>query len=82
MDFREKKLKLIKRNIENLRNEMILTYVKNGADMRNARVLEISQLLDEQLNHYEKCRKRGRTASNGHTYAYRPRRATNLSVQV
>ncbi|MFB9273464.1 Spo0E family sporulation regulatory protein-aspartic acid phosphatase [Cohnella cellulosilytica] len=82
MDFRDKKLKLIKRNIENLRNEMILAYVKNGADMRNAQVLEISQLLDEQLNRYEKCRTTARTASNGHTFVYRPRRATNLSVQV
>jgi hypothetical protein len=82
VEFREMKLKVIKRNIENLRNEMILAYVKNGADMRNSRVLEISQLLDEQLNRYEKCRKRTRTASNGYTFVYRLRRATNLSVHV
>ncbi|MFC4597027.1 Spo0E family sporulation regulatory protein-aspartic acid phosphatase [Cohnella hongkongensis] len=80
MEFRELKLKVIKRNIENLRNEMILAYVKNGADMRNSRVLEISQLLDEQLNRYEKCRKPARTSSKGHAFVYRPRRAKNFSV--
>lgn len=47
------KLITIKQKIENLRNEMVMTYVQNGADMRDPQVLRVSQLLDELLNHYE-----------------------------
>ncbi|TFE24240.1 aspartyl-phosphate phosphatase Spo0E family protein [Cohnella luojiensis] len=49
------KLKTIKKRIENLRHEMVLTYVQNGADMSDPQVLHVSQLLDEQLNRYEQC---------------------------
>jgi hypothetical protein len=49
------KLITIKKRIENLRHEMVLTYVQNGADMSDPQVLHVSQLLDEQLNRYEQC---------------------------
>ena len=51
----EHKLKTAKQRIESLRNEMMQTFVNNGADMRDPQVLHLSQLLDEQLNRYERC---------------------------
>ncbi len=48
-------LRTIKQRIENLRNEMVLTFIQNGADMNDPQVLRLSQLLDEQLNRYEQC---------------------------
>jgi len=80
VEFMDLKLKALKRNIENLRNEMVLAYVKNG-NMRNPQVLEISQLLDEQLNRYEKCQRRVKAAKAGHRFVYVPRRGENLSAQ-
>lgn len=45
-------LKSISQKIENLRHEMVLTYVQSGSNMSDPHVLHISQLLDEQLNCY------------------------------
>jgi hypothetical protein len=46
------KLRVIRRKIENLRNGMILTFIQMGSDLNHPEVLRLSQLLDEQLNHY------------------------------
>lgn len=55
-----RELKIIKRRIENLRNDMVLTFIQSGAELSNPEVLRLSQLLDEQLNQYDKCvRKHG-----------------------
>lgn len=51
------KLKRIMQRIENLRNEMVLSFVQNGADMSNPQVLRLSQLLDDQLNRFERCKR-------------------------
>jgi len=81
MEFREKRLTALKRNIENLRNEMVLAYVKNG-DMRHAQVLEISQLLDEELNRYAKCQQRARAAAKaGHRFVYHSRRSESVTAR-
>jgi hypothetical protein len=49
------KLRVIRRKIENLRNDMILTFIQKGTDLNHPEVLRLSQLLDEQLNHYNQC---------------------------
>ncbi|RED57163.1 aspartyl-phosphate phosphatase Spo0E family protein [Cohnella lupini] len=48
-------LRTIKQRIENLRNEMVLMFIQNGARMNDPQVLRLSQLLDDQLNRYERC---------------------------
>ncbi|WP_239618709.1 aspartyl-phosphate phosphatase Spo0E family protein [Cohnella mopanensis] len=50
------RLRKMRRRIENLRNKMVLAFVHNGADMNHPQVLRLSQLLDEQLNRYERCK--------------------------
>jgi hypothetical protein len=49
------KIRVIRRKIENLRNDMILTFIQEGTDLNHPEVLRLSQLLDEQLNHYGQC---------------------------
>lgn len=51
------KLSLIMLRIENLRNEMVQSFMQNGTDMSNPQVLRLSQLLDDQLNKYERCKR-------------------------
>lgn len=48
-------VRIIKKRIEYLRKEMILTFIQNGADTSHPEVLHLSQLLDKQLNCYEEC---------------------------
>lgn len=50
----DRELRTIRRKIENLRNDMVLTFIQEGAELSNLEVLRLSQLLDEQLNRYEK----------------------------
>ncbi|QMV40890.1 aspartyl-phosphate phosphatase Spo0E family protein [Cohnella cholangitidis] len=50
------RIRKMRRRIENLRNKMVLAFVQNGADMSHPQVLRLSQLLDEQLNRYERCK--------------------------
>jgi len=52
---KSKELKAIRKKIEILRNEMTLAFVQNGADISHSKVLHLSQLLDEQLNRYDRC---------------------------
>ena len=52
---RDKEVKTLKRRIEILRKDMILAFDQYGADMSNPNVLRLSQLLDEQLNRYDRC---------------------------
>lgn len=47
------KLRIMRRKIENLRNDMILTFFQEGNGLGNPKVLRLSQLLDEQLNRYD-----------------------------
>jgi len=47
----------IKARIEVLRQEMNRTFVMNGGDAGDLQVLRLSQLLDEQLNRYEGCKR-------------------------
>lgn len=49
----DRELRIIRRKIENLRNDMVLTFIQEGAELSNPEVLRLSQLLDEQLNTYD-----------------------------
>jgi hypothetical protein len=51
----DRDLRNLGKRIENLRNDMVLTFVHCGTDLSNPQVLHLSQLLDEQLNRYERC---------------------------
>jgi hypothetical protein len=44
----------IRRNIENLRKEMVQTCVQDGVELTHPRVVRLSQLLDKQLNEYDR----------------------------
>ncbi|WP_373230247.1 Spo0E family sporulation regulatory protein-aspartic acid phosphatase [Cohnella sp.] len=50
----DRELRKINRKIENLRNEMVLTFIQAGAELNNPDVIHLSQLLDEQLNRYDR----------------------------
>jgi Spo0E like sporulation regulatory protein len=58
------KLSIIMQRIENLRYEMIQSFLQNGTDMSNPQVLRLSQLLDDQLNKYERCKRDMNGSSN------------------
>lgn len=51
------KLKIMMQKIEKLRSEMVLSFLQNGADISNPQVLRLSQLLDDQLNKYDSCKR-------------------------
>ncbi|RKP56140.1 aspartyl-phosphate phosphatase Spo0E family protein [Cohnella endophytica] len=53
----EGRTRALRNKIERLRNEMVLKFVQNGADLSDAEVLSLSQQLDELLNRYERSMK-------------------------
>ncbi|QJD84150.1 aspartyl-phosphate phosphatase Spo0E family protein [Cohnella herbarum] len=61
------KLSIIMRRIENLRNEMVQSFLQNGTDMSNPQVLRLSRLLDDQLNKYERCKREIKSGSSSPT---------------
>ncbi|XID95780.1 Spo0E family sporulation regulatory protein-aspartic acid phosphatase [Paenibacillaceae bacterium WGS1546] len=78
------RLSEIKRQIEKLRGEMILKFVQVGSDLNHPHVLALSQLLDEQLNRYDRCLRHAGGVSEARdqasSYAYRKRRMSSRSA--
>jgi hypothetical protein len=50
----DRELRMIRKKIEYLRNDMIQTCIQAGVELTHPKVVHLSQLLDEQLNRYER----------------------------
>lgn len=77
MTSKDVRLTDIKRQIDKLRGEMILKYVQVGSDLNHPHVLKLSQLLDEQLNRYDRLRHSGgvpEAREQVSSFTYRKRR--------
>lgn len=50
----DRELLKIRRKIENLRKEMVQTCIQDGVELTHPKVVRLSQLLDTQLNEYDR----------------------------